>query len=319
MEIIEQKKVEVVLATYNGEKHLREQLDSILAQSYSNILITIRDDGSTDATNEILKEYQLSYPEQINLIDNEGIRLGAVGSFSKLLEHTQYKYVFLSDQDDYWVKDKIQKQIDLIHETEQMWGNDCPLLVHSDLQLVDENLNILHPSVLNYIGRDPSKRSLNHLLVTNFIAGCSILINRNLLEIAVPFPPETLSHDGWLALVASAIGKIGFIQEPLIAYRQHGLNAIGAKRSASILRPKELVIKFQKFMFSKNRLRNRAEQAKALKSRTQTMLSPDQIKMIDAFVALEHKNYLLQRITILKYGFLKHTPFQIFSQLFQIV
>jgi len=241
-----------------------------------------------------------------------------IGSFSRLLEHTQSEYVFLSDQDDYWVQGKVQKQIDLIHKMEQKWGKDCPFLVHSDLNLVNEHLDTLHPSVLDYIGRNPYKRDLNHLLVTNFVAGCSILMNRKLLEIAVPFPSGILAHDWWLTLVASAIGEIGFIQDPLVDYRQHGSNAVGAKKSASILKLKELVKKIQKFMFNENRLSDRINQAKVLKTRTEIMLNADQVEMIDAFVELVHRNYLLKRIILLRYGFLKHKPIQIFSQLFRI-
>jgi rhamnosyltransferase len=124
MIIVEQEKVEIVLATYNGEKYLREQLESILNQSYSNIIITIWDDGSIDSTNEILQGYQTVFSDRIRIIENVGVSLGVIGSFSRLLEHTQSEYVFLSDQDDYWVQGKVQKQIDLIHKMEQKWGKD---------------------------------------------------------------------------------------------------------------------------------------------------------------------------------------------------
>lgn len=312
-------KVEIVLPTYNGKKYLREQLESIINQSYSNFLITIRDDCSTDGTIEIIQDYQNTYSERIRIIENGNIRLGVNGSFSNLLENTKSDYIFLSDQDDYWVKEKIQRQMELIQRMEIELGRDYPILVHSDLHLVNEKLEILYPSVLEYIGRNPKKRKLNHLLVTNIVAGCSILINRKLLEIAVPFPTGILAHDGWLTLLASAVGNIGFIKDPLVDYRQHESNKAGATKGASMNNPISLFWKIKKFMHNNDRLNKRIIQAKVLKNSTQLLLTDDQNNIIDAFINLENQNFINQRITMLKHGFLKHKPIQIFSQLFQIV
>jgi glycosyltransferase involved in cell wall biosynthesis len=312
-------KVEIALSTYNGKKYLKEQLDSILNQTYSNILITIRDDCSTDITMDILLDYCNSYPGKIRIIENNNIRLGVVGSFSRLLEAVESDYIFLADQDDYWVKEKIQKQMELIIKMEIEFGENRPFLVHSDLHLVNEKLESIYPSVLKYIGRNYKKRNLNNLLVSNFVAGCSILMNRQLLEIATPFPAQIHAHDWWLTILASAVGKIGFIEYPLIDYRQHDLNEVGAKQGASILRPFSLFRKLFVFLLNDQRLDNVINQAKALKSSAESLLTYDQLYMIDAFINLKNQNYIEKRKTILKYRFFKHKPIQIFSQLFQIV
>ena len=174
------------------------------------------DDGSVDGSLDIIQQYLADYPEKMRNIAPDEKRKGSTQAFSELLENATADYVFLADQDDVWKKYKVRIQIEKMLEMEEEWGKETPILVHSDMKVVDQELNLIHPSMLEFIGRNPQKRTMNHLLTTNHINGNSILINRALLQVAAPVPEKALYHDWWLGLVASAVGKIGFIREPLV-------------------------------------------------------------------------------------------------------
>lgn len=218
--------ISILLSTYNGEKYLKAQLDSLCLQSYTNFTIIARDDGSTDKTVEILKSYNVKIlPFTKNL--------GAKGSFAELLSYavtnTDAKYFMFCDQDDIWQLNKIEKTLSKMQEMEEIYLQ-MPVLVHSDLIVVDQNLQILSPSLWNYQNIDPTKDTLNRLLLHNVVTGCTMMINRSLAIYVNTMPKETIMHDWWMAMVASSFGQITYLDEPLILYRQHDKNDTGAKK-----------------------------------------------------------------------------------------
>jgi hypothetical protein len=161
-----------------------------------------------------------------------GGRLGVIANFGALLEAARDRgadYVFPCDQDDEWRPDKLSAALGLMRRLEAERGAATPLLVHSDLEVVDRDLRPLHPSFLAFQGlRHEGEDPLRVLLVQNFVTGCASLLNRALLELCLPIPAGCVMHDWWYAQCAAAAGAIGFLPGPGLRYRQHAANQVGA-------------------------------------------------------------------------------------------
>jgi glycosyltransferase involved in cell wall biosynthesis len=215
--------VSIVMATYNGEQFLRQQLDSILGQTYRHFELIAVDDASTDSTLGILNEYAAS-DERIHVYPAEK-NLGLITNFERGLKLAKGEYIALSDQDDIFRKDKIEL---LVKALTKKPNHDLAL---SDLSLVDENDVEVAPSMWRYQKLKPQQgKPFRRLLYLNFATGCAIMFRRRLLQVALPFPSACLVHDWWLAVVASSShgGGIELVAEQLTAYRQHGFNQLGA-------------------------------------------------------------------------------------------
>lgn len=209
-------KVSVALASYNGEKYLREQLDSILTQSYPIYELIIVDDCSCDSTSQILHHYAAQYP-QIHLEFNPH-NLGVVKTFERALQLCRGELIALADQDDYWSNDKIAKLVNALGDS---------LLIHSDILVVDEALQPLQE------GQFTHKRLTRGLyvdyLLFNDVTGCTLLMKRELLDLVLPIPDGVYMHDHYLALIAAFYKRISYLDAPLVKYRQHSSNVVGAK------------------------------------------------------------------------------------------
>lgn len=223
--------IDILLASYNGEKFLKKQIDSILAQSNQDWQLLIRDDGSDDNTISIIEDYTARYPAKIKLItDNQG-HLGATLNFGKLLEYADNEYIMFSDQDDVWLANKIELTLNAMKAAEEIYP-DKPVLVHTDLRVVDADLKTIADSfwALSKISLNTGN-NLNKIIYRNVITGCTAMINRKAKEISTPVPPEARVHDWWIALNVAKYGKIVHISIPSVLYRQHPDNVIGAKKS----------------------------------------------------------------------------------------
>jgi len=220
----------VVLSSYNGTRYLADQVESIRAQSEPDWIALVRDDGSTDGTGTLLARLQAADARITRFEDGRG-NLGPTQSFAALLQHAAdrgARYVALADQDDIWRPDKLARQLDLLRGREAAVGPDVPLLAHSDLAVVADDLTEIHSSFLAFhrLGH-VDDRPLRRLLVQNFVTGCATMVNGALLRAALPLPDVPI-HDWWLALCAAAFGEILFDPDPLVRYRQHGANVLGA-------------------------------------------------------------------------------------------
>lgn len=299
-------KVEVLLATFNGERFLAEQLNSILGQTYEHISLLVRDDGSSDKTQHILKKYQQRYPKRISVVFNDGASNNLISNFSYLISLSKAPYVMLSDQDDVWLPDKVAKSLNAIKEIESDRGISTPILIHTDLAVMnDEITEITHPSFMKYSGLKPQRNSFGNLLVQNIVTGCTAIFNRSLVEICGPIPDQALMHDWWLALVASSMGVIGLIPESTVLYRQHGLNTLGAKEFS--WRPKLLLNKAKTLFSSEKRsyvLADYTNQADAFQNAMGKRLHPKYQKQLSTFLSLEKQNFVAKRLYLLRYGFL---------------
>lgn len=224
--------VAVLLATYNGEKYLAEQLDSIIKQKNINVHIIARDDGSTDKTVTMLHEYSKKYAHKITVISKKSNENGHLANFSALCEYaltTSFEYFCFADQDDVWHDNKLNLLLSRLIKAQG--GSSVPLLVHSDMRVVDEALSLIDPSFINYQGLpEPDNHDFPLFCHQNVVTGCATMFNRDLLEVAAPLPKGLLVHDYWFALNAKVFGKLIYENSSLIDYRQHGVNSIGATK-----------------------------------------------------------------------------------------
>ena len=224
-------RVSVVVCTYNGEKYVRDQLQSILDQTRPPDEIIISDDGSADSTLEIVAEFTSSTRgphTPVWRVETRTTPLGVSGNFASALARARGEFIALADQDDVWEPDRLEKGLAHFH--------DGVLLVHSDATLIDASGRPTGTlmSALRLTGSEIrillSGRALDALLRRNVVTGATTMIRSSLLEHAIPIPDGWV-HDEWLALVAAAHGGVVFHEDPLIRYRQHGNNEIGASKT----------------------------------------------------------------------------------------
>ncbi len=222
-----EEQIDILLATYNGEKYIKEQIDSILNQTYKKIRLIISDDCSTDKTIEILKEYE-SKDNRIELHIQHN-NLGVVKNIEFLLGKVKAPFYMLADQDDYWMPEKAKKSLEILKEKEAD-------LVFGDLEVVDKNLNTIYHSFNDYmlltrkIKKYIGNYKVNYLY--NCVTGCTILAKKETIEYILPLPTTSnfLIHDYWIALMVAFNGKLAYIPEKYIKYRQHGNNQVGTEK-----------------------------------------------------------------------------------------
>ncbi|MEQ8954202.1 MAG: glycosyltransferase family 2 protein [Gammaproteobacteria bacterium] len=227
----------ILLSTYNGETYLAEHLDSLLDQSMHEFVLVVRDDGSQDGTWEILQDYAGRYPQKINLVPGNNTNLGASNSFSVLMEYVlQHKaalglekaYMMFCDQDDVWRRDKIELQWRAMQQCEQDHAEQ-PVLIHSDLAVVSADGDLMAESMAHYQGLETERNRFHHVVLSNLVTGCTAFFNEALARRASPIAGDATMHDWWLALVATAFGRVHYMEQSLVQYRQHGANVIGAR------------------------------------------------------------------------------------------
>ncbi len=222
--------VDIVLPTYNGERFLRELLDSVRRQRHAAWRLWIADDGSVDGTVAIVREFA-RVDSRIHLLDSDGVRRGAAAAFVSLLDRVpaDTRYLMFADQDDVWLPEKIERTLAAMLAEEQ-GRPDARVLVHTDMSVVDATLRLMDASFWHYAALVPEPQSLRRYAVENVVTGAATMLNRALLEHGKPVPAEAMMHDWWYACVAAAFGRVVAIHEPTMLYRQHDANAIGAHR-----------------------------------------------------------------------------------------
>lgn len=217
--------IKVILCSYNGEKYIRQQIESIMNQTIKDIELMIFDDASTDNTKNIIEYLAQKYSGRIKMV----YRAQPTGSSCRnfLLSITETSddadYYMLSDQDDIWYPEKASV---LLKEAEKLSGG--PVLIASDMRVVDNNRNEVSDSFAKYSGYDPKRVTLGNLLIQNQLTGGSFLFNRELKELLRVVPAQAVMHDHWIAICAASFGCIKYINRPLYDYRQHQSNVVGA-------------------------------------------------------------------------------------------
>ena len=240
------KRVQVLLACYNGGPYLSRQLATLRAQVDPCFSVLMQDDGSDDDTPALLRK---AAQDGSFLLGTEGgQQLGAIGNFWSLLRQSDGELIALCDQDDEWSPCRLSRCREIMEQAERRYGEDTPLLVHSDCRLVDAQGVPLAESFFRRQGWDPAATSLARLLVQNNVTGCTLMMNAPLRRLALQYgrPSEMYMHDWFLALTAAAFGQIVFIPEPLVSYRQHGSNVMGASASGQVLRGAQALSQWEK-------------------------------------------------------------------------
>ena len=288
-----QDKIIILMATYNGDKYLSIQIDSIIEQVYTNWELWIRDDYSNDNTVEIIKEYTLK-DKRIKLYTDELGNLGVVRNFGTLLENIAYEnYIMFCDQDDVWLPFKIKVTLEKMKEQENILNK--PILIYSPLQKVDNNLNKI--IVKEY--KLPKEITINKIISQNFIYGCTMMLNTKLIELVNPINKQAENHDYWISMIAAHCGIIASVDKATILYRQHNNNVSGNYKDSSF------------------KLR-----IKRLFSDRYTKLHDQRIKMIEALIIhLRNKNidvtFFDEYIKYMKMGGLKTFIYTIKNKIYK--
>ena len=209
--------ISVCMATYNGEKYIKEQIDSILCQLKEDDELIISDDGSKDTTLHIINSFK---DNRIKIFPNKGGK-GFVRNFENAIKHSTGDYIFLCDQDDIWMSNKVEKVLKQLQEYD--------LIVH-DAELIGaegESLQRNYYSTLH-----TSKGFFMNLWKTRFL-GCCMAFRRELKKDIIPFPKNTVGHDYWIGMYALSKYKVLFMEESLIYYRRHGNNASSSSEGSN--------------------------------------------------------------------------------------
>ena len=226
----------ILLATYNGERYLRQQLDSLFEQTSQEFRLVVHDDGSTDSTVDIINEYRDKYPDRIEIYYGNSCG-GPKENFLWMLGRVEADYYLFCDQDDVWFSEKFQRSMEALEEAEGVFHHENdeiqPICVFTDMTVVDEDLNNLSDSFIRYIGRLPSNTAYTQILIDNPAAGCTMCFNRQLRDLVVQLVPlldmkNIPMHDVLILEIAAIMGKVVAIDEPLAYYRQTGHNTMGA-------------------------------------------------------------------------------------------
>ena len=212
--------ISVAMATFNGEKYIKEQIDSILVQLNNNDELIISDDGSTDNTLKIIKGIK---DKRVKLIS--GPKKGVKQNFANAISNCKGKYIFLSDQDDIWVNRKVEVLLNAFEK------DDCDCIVHDCEVFNSENNIIIYPSFFHY--RKSGSGYFKNIIKNTYI-GCCMAFNSRVKRFVLPIPNDIAMHDQWIGLICEKKGKTIFIKDNLLRYRRHDGNVTGLTHSSII-------------------------------------------------------------------------------------
>ncbi len=293
--------VAIIMTTYNGERYVGEQIDSILASSYQEFELFIYDDGSKDSTLSILREYETKNPGKVHVIQNEK-NLGVTLNFLQAICKTTMDYVMFCDQDDVWMPNKIALTLRRIRHMEAQLGEKTPLAVFTDAVVVDRELKVLFESFFHSNHLNPRRTDLPHILMENKLIGCTVMINkalRNILQ-SRSLPTKARFHDWWVALIATSMGKIGFVDEGTLLYRQHGNNVVGGADFYAYFKDRIKSLKQQR-----EALKSLYRQADEFLNLYEDLLDEDCKDIMKRFAKMNQYNFLTKRKVLLQGGYLK--------------
>lgn len=293
--------VDIVMTTYNGEKYISEQIESILASTHEEFRLFIYDDGSKDKTLEILKAYEKNNSDKIKVFQNE-VNLGVTTNFLQALCKTTADYIMLCDQDDVWKPNKVEITLLEMKRVEQNTKKNIPIAVFTDTIVVDQQLEMLQPSFFKVSHLDPYKTDLPHLMMENKLIGCTVMINSTLRSFLndKPLPQKAKFHDWWIALIAASFGKISFLNVSTLLYRQHGNNVVG--NTSFLAYVKNRIVSLQDQKKSLMQLQFQAEEFYFF---YKDVLNEKNRIIIYSFAHMQYDNFIRRRYKVIHYKFYK--------------
>lgn len=292
--------IDILLATYNSEHYLSEQINSVLAQTFQEWRLLVHDGGSTDNTLRIIKTYA-SRDSRIHYLGTH--RMDAVANFAHLWSQSDAEYVMFCDHDDVWMPDKIERTFQIMRTTEAETVNQGKgILVFTDACVVNAMLELQGQSSWEWQGLNPNYTDLRHLLVQNVASGNTMLINQKLKSLCGDISPKAVMHDHWISLLASTLGVTVYLAEPTLLYRQHGNNVFGASQYS--------VYYFGRCMHQgighiRMRFYRNVTQAKAFLLRYGSQLKPTDYKCLQEFASLDTRSWLMRRVILIRWGIWK--------------
>lgn len=292
--------VNIIMCTYNGGKYIEEQLQSIVDNTENDWKIFVFDDQSTDNTLEIIYQFEKIYPDKITVNINN-IRKGAIVNFLSSIYDIGLKmkdndFIMLCDQDDIWNPNKIQKTKNGMNELISVYGNNMPLLVCTDVTVVDDRMNTINDSFRRMNHYSIKRLDFSHLIMENKVQGCTTMINKSMALMLSRMPDRVVMHDGWMAFVASAFGKIKYIDEPTMKYRQHGSNVQG-----SLGYKEDLKSKFANLGGQRQIVMNTTGQITEFIEIYGQKLPQSILAAAKAFATLRQQNFFVRRYHLIKY------------------
>lgn len=293
--------IDILMASYNSEKYIESQIDSILNQTYNDYHIYINDDISTDSTLNILQNYKKQYNNIFSISQNSK-RQGIKENFSTLMDKSNADYIMFADHDDVWFDNKIEITYKEMTALEKKYSATIPLLVFTDKTVTDSSLNIINHSHNKSEKLNTKNISFNRLLMGNVVSGCTIMINKPLKEICGHINKNAIMHDYWIALTAAAFGHISYIDKPTMYYRQHGSNTLGAKSYS-------LKFALQKLKAGRKNMQQAVfqniMQAECFLYQYENILNSNQKKILKEFINLKNKRNIHFIDSIIKNHFYK--------------
>lgn len=291
------------MAAYNGEKYIKQQIESIMKNTYENIHLTIYDDTKEEQTSaamtDILSLMNEKYGDKITYKKNAQNK-GCTRNFLEGLQASEAEYTMFSDQDDYWNKDKVELTVEKMKQMESKYGKDTPLVVFTDAIVVDSKLNLIHRSFHRSNHLNTKRLGLAHLLMENKLIGCTMMMNQALRNKIIAIPEKARVHDWWIALVAATFGQIGYLEESTILYRQHEDNVIGNQEYGSYIKKRLASLKSQREVIYSN-----MKQAEEFLEIYHMFISKEQKALIGRFANLNKRNWLYRRYAMCRYGYKK--------------
>lgn len=291
-------KVNILMSTYNGEKFVAEQIESIQKQTFKDWNLIIRDDGSKDGTCEIADQF-VSKDSRIRLIRAENV--GVIKSFHELVKTHPADFYFFADQDDYWLPEKIE----IVLTEAQKEDNDQPIMYYTDLKVTDKNLTVTSESMIRSQS-DHANTQLVQELTENTVTGGASMINHALASLWQT-TDDIIMHDWYLAVLASAVGKLVYIDQPTHLYRQHEANVLGArtlsKRMKKWLHPH---LWFEKYWWL---ITASQKQAQKLLTENENLLTEQKQQLIEAYVGILNQPKAQRRQLLEQYNLRKNKSY----------
>ena len=303
-------KIDILMATYNGEKYIREQIESLQNQSYRNWTLLISDDGSTDNTLAIVEAMQKA-DHRIKIVARNAGFHSATKNFLSLLKVSSAPYVMFCDQDDVWLRDKIETSLKAIQNKEKNLEDSTPVAVFSDSYVTDELLNVINPSFVTTLCFDPRTVSLPQLVVRNVSQGATMMLNNFLVrEVKGSEIPSSFEyHDHWIAAAAKGIGQLYYIDKPTFMYRQHSNNVVGADERIGFL---QRLFSIARTFMNGDWIKKMAEDEQIFSVRANDLLcsglplKEDAKKQLELLASVKEKNRYAKITIIRKYKLLRN-------------
>ena len=298
--------VDVICSVLDGERFLPEFLASLEAQTHRRWRLWLRDDGSADGTVDLFRS-AAARDSRVRILHLGGPRLGVAQSFGWMLERVPASsaYVLTADADDVWLPHKIERTLKAMVAAEVAAADGCsmPVLVHTDLTVVDAGLRVRHPSFWEYTDLRPEPPTLRRVVVRNVATGPTVMINGALRRRIGATPAEATHHDWWYALVAAALGQIVAIHESTVLYRQHGANDVGAtSRQRMRLSGVPAAVRggFERIDQFRDGVARTAAQAGALLDRYGADLREEDRRFLSDYSRIPQRSFLRRKLDVLR-------------------